>query len=317
MKKIFAVILVAILVLSMCACGKEKEDIKNTTGDSVDQNTISLVNNAFDKTAVSITGAEALGFKMSYRRNLTYGEDSQSDFLSLDYKYIGTGANKQFLYEHEVKSGGIDDSVAMYSDGKNIYGFKVDTTYLLVNDKATNDYINDIHNNITVFDASDLEVVDTVILNTSSGGHAFVIKYKADDKGFDPKKAFGPFFAEGDLEMETKPVSLSVSGTIDTEGRLIDETVTYEYSYEYEDKSEVDPDNSEAKGTMKTANVKLVAEAKFTYNQSGISAPSGMTLLPEVEVEGEEKPQIKELSLHDFLQLGQQKETDNKNTKKK
>lgn len=317
MKKILAVILVAVLGLTMCACGKKKDDIKNTAGDSVDQNTISLVNAAFDKTSESIADAEALGVKMSYRRNLTYGEVSQSAFLSLDYKYIGTGADKQFLYEHEAKSGDTEDIVAMYSDGKNIYGFKADTTYLLVNDNITNDYINSIQSDISVLDTSDLEVIDTVILDTSSGGHAFVIKYKADDDGFDPKEAFGPLYAEGDMEIETKPISLSVSGTIDTEGRLIDETVTYEYSYEYEDMSEVDPENSEAKGTMKTANVKLVAEAKFTHDQSNISAPSDMTLLPEVEVEGEEKPQIKELSLTDFLKLGQQNASDNKNTKKK
>ena len=311
MKKILAVVLVVILALSICACGKEKDDIKNTTGDSVDQNTISLVNTAFGKTADSVSGAEALGVKMSYRCNLTKGEDGQSAFRSKDYKYIGTGADKQFLYEYG-KSGDTEDSVAMYSDGKNIYGFKVDTTYLLVNDNNTNDYINNIHNNISILDTSNLEVVDTIILNTSSGGHAFVIKYKADDKGFDPTEAFKPLFDEDVLNiktesvLETKPVSLSVSGTIDTEGRLIDETVTYEYSYEYEDNSQVDPDNPEAQGTIKTANVKLVAEGKFTYNQSSISAPSGMTLLPEVEVEGEEKPQIKELSLTDFLKLSQQ-----------
>ncbi len=319
MKKILALLLVCLITVSLCSCGKKDGNTTNTAGDSVDQNTISLVNASFDTTAESLVDAESLGVEINYRRNLIFGEESQSIFLGLTYNRIGSGDDKQFMYEHETKSGDTGETVIMYSDGKNIYGYKNDTTYLLVKDNLTNGYITDIEDDISVFDSSDFEVLDTVILDTSSGGHAFIIKYKADDKNFDPKDVFGPLYAEGDAEIEVKPISLSVSGIIDTEGRIIEETITYEYSYEYEDMSQVDPDNSEAKGTTKTATVKLVTEAKFNHNLSSVSVPSGLTVLPENggnEGEEEEQVEIKELSLTDFLKIGQQS-SENKTEKKK
>ena len=323
MKKILALVLVGLMIVSLCSCGKKEEETNNTASDTVNQNTISLVNASFDTTGETLSDAEALGVKVNFRRNSVIGEESQSMYLGLRYDRIGTGEGKKFLYEHEVKSGDTSDSVIMYSDGKNIYGYKADTSYLLVNDNITNDYINEIEKDIEVFDSSDFEVLDTVIIDTSSGGHAFVIKYKPDDSDFDPKEVFGPLFAEGEAEVEIKPVSLSVSGIIDTEGRLLEQAVTFEYTYEYEDMSNVDPENVDAKGEMKTVAVKLVTEAKFNHDLTSISAPDGLTLLPEDEEsegEDEDKPEIKELSLSDFLKLGQQSgentgNTDNKTDK--
>ncbi len=313
MKKILCAILVLTLMVCFCACKDEGNDNTNATGDSVDQNTVSLVNVAYDNTEDLVENASALGFKINYRRKLTFGNESDALGLSVTYNFTGKGEGSKFFYETESKSGGTDEHTMMYGDGKNIYGYKAETTYLVSNDNLTADYIGKISENITVFNASDFEVIDTVIMNTSSGGHAFMLTYDIKTVEFDPADVFGPLYAEGFTEYELKPMSLTVSGIIDTEGRITEERVSYAYSYEYEDMTGVDPDNSEAQGVMKNATVKLDAEMYYDYDIESIKVPSEITLLPEEGEQEEETDELRELSLTDFLKIGQQSSDNTKN----
>ncbi len=302
MKKILCALLAVVMLLGLSACKKEKGGATNTVGDSVDENTVSLVNVAFSSTKEIVENAKSLGFEVNYRRNLTYDNDkSDAMRISLMYNYAGADDSKQFVYKHSVKSSTSNDDTMLYTDSKNIYGFKASETYLITNNNLAKEYLADFDENVTIYDASDLKATSTVVMDTNSGGHVFVIEYECD--GFDAADVFGPLYAEGSLELEIKPISLSISGTIDTEGRLLNETIKYVYKYEYLDNSEEDPDNSEPSGVKKTAKVELVAELEYDYDFSVVKAPSEMTI-PSSNDGTEDK--IKELSITDFLKLGQQ-----------
>ncbi len=302
MKRILCALLCVSLLFCLSACKDKKDDANNTVGDKVNQNTVSLVNIAYDDTEELVESLETLGYEITYRRNLTYGEESDALGISITYDFIGKGEGRKFFYETDVK-GNDDAYIMMYSDGENIYGYKADTTYLLVNDNLTNAYIDEFSDNVTIFNASDFDVIDTVIMDTSLGGHAFILTYDVKSADFDPAEVFGPLYAEAATDYELKPTSLKVSGIINSDGRITEQTVSYEYTYQYEDMSDVDPDNEDASGVMKNATVRLEAAIMLNFDLDNISAPADIDLLPEDE---SEQTDIKELSLTDFLKIGQQ-----------
>ena len=64
MKKIFALFLVAVMLFSFAACGSEEEKRQSgvSSGNSVDQNTLNIVETAFGTTQNHLDSAKALGY---------------------------------------------------------------------------------------------------------------------------------------------------------------------------------------------------------------------------------------------------------------
>ncbi len=304
MKKILCSLLIVCLIMSFSACKSKDDNATNTVGESVDQNTVSLVNDAYVTTADLLNNADSLGFKANYRKKFSYDNESGATGTSFVYNFVGKGEGSNYFYEIDSKTGGTDEHTMMYSDGKNVYGYKADTTYLITNDNSVVNHINDISKSVIMYNGSDFDVSDTIIMNTSSGGHAFMLTYDIESAEIDIANVFAPVYDEATKDYELKPISLIVSGIVDTKGRIVEETVSYVYSYEYEDMTTIDPDNAEAQGTMRTVTVTLEAELYYDYDLELITAPADITLLPE---EGKSTEQtIKELSLTDFLKIGLQ-----------
>ena len=320
MKRIICALLVGAMLLMLCACGGKKGNSETASGSYADENTISIVNSAYEKTENTIKDISAIGFELKVTKTVKLGDNSEAQMFKKVYNSLGDGT---YFYQSTEKADDIDKTLMIYNDNKNIYGYNAETTYLLSKNNNTDEYVGKLGSIISVYNASKLKVVDTVIIDASNDGHGFLLEYDFNDQGFDPEAVFGSdMYSEIKDNKDIKPVGLRVSGIINKDGQLTSQTLTYTYTYEYEEEvtdPTIDPDNSDAsnlatKVEKKTATVELVAERSLNYSINKINVPSDITVLPDETQEGdgenegdededEEKITLKELSISDFLKL--------------
>lgn len=308
MKKLTIFVLSLVLALSFTACGK---DVKRTSGGIVDQtidkNTVSLVNDAYKATGDAIKSASALGYTANYKKEVAIDDTTTASRLTRTYDFITGAAGKTFSYSEAARSDTVSTTMKMYDDLKYIYGYYADTEYIITRNDSSAAFINALPESLELVDGTAFAVKDTIVVDTDGGGHGFVLEYEPTDKNFKPDEVYGPLYAE--TELAPTAVGLRISGIIDASGKITSETVTYTFTYPIETevaKDDVDPDNSGVSATekvTKTVKVTLTAEYTFNYALDAVAVPDGITVVPET-AEGEEKPQLpKELSITDFTKL--------------
>lgn len=324
MKKIICLLLVFMFMFTLTACGGGD---KNTTSNSseyiVDSNTVTLVNDAYKKTGEVLNDISALGYVVDYKRSMKVDDVTTAVRMGVEYDFIKNENGIIISLGEIAKNDQTSKEFYLYDDTKNIYATYAGTEYIITRNDAATETLTKRIDSLEYVDGSAFKVLDTVVVDTASGGHGFVLKYDPVESGFDVAKVFGPLYSEKDYVV--KPTGLKISGIIDTEGRLVSQTVTYSYSYDYEEEvtnPNIDPDNSDAATTQKvkkTANFELVAEYGFNYNITEIAVPDGIALIPAEPAEDYKKP--KELSIDDFNKLvnGTSEDSDSKkeNTNKK
>lgn len=327
MKKLLALGLVLVMLLSFAACGKKKDSGDTASGQKVDSNTLEIVNNAYKTTKTQLAGATALGYSGSAVKSVKVDDKEVLFRMGFELDYMDVDGGRKFSTEVIATDGVNVDESQFFNDGKDIYAFKAGSTYLLSDNKDTDAFIGDLFKDIEFFDASSIKVLDTKVVDTASGGHGFVLEYDFNDKAFDPEKTIGTdLFSEKAAGVAVTPKGLRVSGIVDADLRLTSQLVTYTYSYEQEvevELTDVDPDNSDAVTTekvKKTFECSISCEFYFDYDIVEIKVPDRITY---VEPEGEEGDQPankpSEISISDFLKLSASgdKDDDSKTADKK
>lgn len=313
MKKIFALILVFAMVLSFAACGDDDDRNSSASNDTVEQNTVDVVNNAYITTAKALAEAKALGYKGNMVKSATVDGVTSSFRMTLDFDYNTTDAGRVFAVDIVTKSGELSDEVQMYDDTVNFYGNRAGATYLLSDNKDTDAFVEDLFKDIEFMDATKITVLSTKIVDTVGNGHGFVLDYDFNDEDFNAEEVIGTdLFSEREAGLPVKVTGLRVSGIIDSEGRLTSQRVEFKYEYSVEievPKNDVDPDNSEITETTEKI-TKLITnvisvEFYFDYDLSEVEVPDLIKVLnPDGETEGDEEPEkYDEISISDFQKL--------------
>ena len=301
MKKFLALLLCVFMLTSFVACGEEEKT--NVSSTQVDNNTITVVNKAYTDTITALSKVKALGYSASFVKSSTVDDATVSNRIATTLNFLGEGEEKKYSYIATVNNGTISEEAQIYSDAKNIYAHKLGTTYLLSNNKETNEYAETLVKNIEIFDASKIKVNDTVIVNAAGGGHGFVLEYDFNDKAFNADEEFGAFIAKDKENDNFTVTGLRVSGIINQDGKITSQTVTYSYTYTVEVEVEiedVDPDNESAETTKKvtkTVENQIVFEVNLNYDLVEIKAPN------KIEVMTEDSKPYDEISLTEFQKL--------------
>lgn len=315
MKKIFALLLVAVMLFSFAACGdEEKRQSGVSSGNSVDQNTLNIVETAFATTQKHLDSAKALGYNISVVSSFKVDDVVTSSRVSSKLQYVTNDDGRKFAVESEVRSGENAELVQLYSDGKKNYGYKAGATYEL-SGKEVDSYINEQFALVKLWDTTDFKALDTKTVKTSSGGHGFVITYDVSDSnvtidkvlesvtGIDVSGMIGT--TEG-----IKITGFLASGIVDETGKLASETVTlkYEYTVNVEvpnEEPEVEGEKTESKPAetvAKTVSCELDIDIVLDYDVSEISVPDKMTGV-EIPEGDEETKKPDEISIPDFNKL--------------
>lgn len=312
MKKILCLILILVLSIAFVGCGNDANQTNgNVSGEGADAVTIEIVNNAYAATKKAIKDSTAMGFDCSLKITATLDEQTVANRIGTKVSYLTVGNDKLVASEMVIKSGDENTTVLIYDDTKNVYGVKAGTTYILSDNDDTKKYVNSLTDLVQFFDASKRKVLETVIVNADGGGYGFVLEYAVDEDNSELKNLFGEeiYDALEQLGAKITVTGLRVSGIIDSEGKMISETVTYSYTYPVEvkvDADEVDPNNPEAslengKTETKTTKAEIVMQMNYDYDLTEITAPDGVTVIPENAPEDYKKPTL--ISLADFSKL--------------
>ncbi len=322
MKKILALFLVVAMVFSFAACGDEDRTPDTSSGQSVDANTIEIVNNAFTATQKAVGEAKTLGYEMNFIYSVTVDDAVISARASSKIDYIDTDAGRKFAAKSVTKSGEQSVEALYYDDTENLYVYGAGETYLLVG-KDVEEYIAEQFKAIRVIDTSDLKALDTLIVDAANNAHGFVVDYDPNSAGLDITKYMSGLEAVFDAEtlknLNFKVTSVSVSGIVDSTGKLSSESfkIAYEFTQEIEvPKNEVNPETSETTETtekvIKTVKNELSFDLKFDFDLTEVKAPDEITVIGEEtegdgEGEGEgdkEEPKApSEISVTDFNKL--------------
>lgn len=328
MKKIFALLLVAVMLFSFAACGdEEKRQSGVSSGNSVDQNTLNIVETAFATTQKHLDSAKALGYNISVVSSFKVDDVVTSSRVSSKLQYVTNDDGRKFAVESEARSGEIAELVQLYSDGKKNYGYKAGATYEL-SGKEVDSYINEQFALVKLWDTTDFKALDTKTVKTSSGGHGFVITYDVADTnvtidkvlesvtGIDVSGMIGT--TEG-----IKITGFLASGIVDETGKLATETVTLKYEYtvnvevpneETEVEGEEPEESKPAETVAKTVSCELSIDIVLDYDVSEITVPDKMTGV-EIPEGDEETKKPDEISIPDFLKLSTNASTNSdKNT---
>ena len=316
MKKIFALLLATVMLFSFAACGdEEKRQSGVSSGHSVDQSTLNIVETAFGTTQSHLDSAKALGYSISVVSSYKVDDVVTSSRVSSKLQYITNDDGRYFAVESEARSGETAELVQLYSDGEKNYGYKAGATYEL-SGKEVEGYIDEQFALVKLWDTTDFKALDTKTVKTSSGGHGFVITYDVADAnvtidkvlesvtGIDVSGMIGT--TEG-----IKITGFLASGIVDETGKLATETVTlkYEYTVNVEvpnEETEVEGEESEeskpAETVAKTVSCELSIDIVLDYDVSEISVPDKMTGI-EIPEGDEETKKPDEISISDFNKL--------------
>lgn len=319
MKKVLCLVFALLLLFSFSACGDKKG---NTTSDvmaeHVDENTISIVNDAFKTTAAAMTSVSSLGFASDNRKNVTVDEISTGKRISESVSYK-KGEMRYVAYSVTERSDGSEINKNYYTDGSSYYAATTEKTYALPKDAKTEEFIMGFMSRPGIVDASTYNAINTNIVNAADGGYGFVITYDPASSDFDAKSYFGTLYdtKEG-LELSVK--GLKISGIIGDDGRLKNERITYTYTYEFEEEvvdTTIDPDNTGSNGptlVKKTATVELSSEITVDFGVTEVEVPEKV-VIPQPDTEGKVE-KLKEISLAEYDKLYEpETKTDSKTTK--
>ncbi len=297
MKKISALLLALLLVLSLAACGGDGSDKTASGGEAVDQNTVDIVSNAYTATKAALANAKALSYTGNAVSSATVDGATLSVRTTVNMDYIDSDAGRTFAASIIAKSGEASEECQLYGNGTDTYGYKVGTTYLLSKKEATTKYIDEIFSEIEYLDLSAVKVLKTTIVDTSVGGHGFVLDLDFNDTAFDPEAVFGAnLYAEKSAGIETKPTALSVSGIIDSAGRLTEQKVTFKYNYDVVTSTGSEASSTEA--VSKNVAAELTVTSTFKYDLASVQIPDRIDL-----GDGENGKKPAEISIQDFTAL--------------
>lgn len=331
MKKIIALAVVLILVFSLSACGEDKRE-NTVSGPTVDSNTVEIVENAYQTTEEILKNITAVDMQSTLVKTTTVNEQDFSERITTNLSFINSDAGKTYAIGLLVKSGDISSETQFYSDGKDTYAALAGKTYVLSKNKDTDAHIEGILSGVKLDKIEGVKVTNTTIVDTSTGGHGFVLEY--DCTGLDAEKLFGDFFTEGKEGAEVTFTKLTSSGIVDNKGRLTAQTFTLEYTYNITVDVPVESTSSETTSSKKTSSknktssesTSSVATEKVTKNVSAVLSVDNTfnydidTLkVPDLIEIGKDADgnEIKhtEISIQDFTELGAG-DSDKDNTKK-
>ncbi len=281
MKKILVLVMALITVLSLSACGGEAKEPTSST-EAVDPNTVEIVNNAYNKTTELLKSTKALGFESVTVASTKIDDVVTTVNVTAGIDCIENESGRKYAMDTVIKLGDTSQQVQYYGDGKSTYAYAAGTTYLVANGKETDEYIAGILSEVEVLDVGDCPVLKTTIIDSSVGGHCYVIEYDATK--FDPEKIFGEYYAEAKKAgTNIKPQKLTVSGTIDSQGRLTSQNVTFEYNYDMNIQTEVS-DVSKTESTASKTSSKTDSKKDKTSSKAETSseAPATTTVVKNV-----------------------------------
>ncbi len=318
MKKVLAFILVAVMLLSFAACGKEEERGTASNGNVVEKNTVEIVNSAYAATGKAFSESKAMGYSGNLIKTTTVDESETVFRMSVDLDYADTDSGRQLAAETIAKIGSLSEEAQLYHNGTDFYGNKAGETYIFTKHKDTDTFCEELLKDIEFFDATDITVINTTIVDTANGGHGFVLEYDVNDEDFDPLKTIGEdMYYEPALGITVTKTGLTVSGIIDADGRLTEQKITFSYTYNQEvevQKEDVDPDNSGAVTTEKVTKTyynTIEYQIEMDYDLVEVKMPDRIkaSLTP---AEDEEPEQPEEISVSDFgsLSAGSSEDSD-------
>ena len=307
MKKFFALALTLVMVLSITACGDE--DVKNNSStETVDANTIEIVNNAFNTTKTLLSSSKALGFDGTIVRSITVDDVTSSTRYTVGIDYIDGDNGRNYACEIVQKFGDSSDEAQIYGDGKSNYAYKAGTTYILSKHKDTDEFVNNLFSDIELIDIGNCTAKKTTIVDASIGGHCFVIEY--DVSNFDAEKAFGSDIFDAKAEGYTvNSTKLTVSGTVDAKGRLISQIVTYEYDYNINVQVEVEDESKTESTTSSTSSKKANSSSKTeTSSEATATTTVAKKVSNVLKVDIALKYDIEEVAIPDRILIGKDKD---------
>lgn len=305
MKRIIALAVVFIMVFSFAACGKK--DRNNTVSNQVvDSNTIEIVDNAYKTTEDLLKKVQALDVQSTVVKTLTSDGESFSERVTSKMSFVNSENGKSYALGTVVKSGDVSDEMQMYCDGKNTYGARAGKTYILSKNKDTDAYVDGVLAGIKIGKVTDVTVVNTTIVNTSTGGHGFVLEY--DCSNIDAEKLFGTYFTEKKAGIEVKFTKLTASGIVDSDGRLTAQTITLEYTYDVNLSASSEDTSSESTSSSTTSsNNKKTTSGETTSSEvtsSETTEPVIKTVTAKLSIDNTFKYDIDTVKVPDLVVIG-------------
>ena len=300
MKRIIALAVVFIMVFSFAACGEKVRD-NTASSQVVDSNTVDIVNNAYKTTEDLLKKIQALDVQSTVVKTLTSDGESFSERVTSKMSFVNSEAGKSYALGTVIKNGDVSDEMQMYCDGKNTYGARAGKTYILSKNKDTDAYVDGVFAGIKIGKVSDAKVVNTTIVNTSTGGHGFVLEY--DCSKIDAEKLFGDYFTEKKAGIDVKFTKLTASGIVDSEGRITAQTITLEYTYDVSTADSSDNTSSESTSSDATSS----KDKKTTSSEiasSVVAEPVIKTVTAKLSIDNTFKYDIDTVKVPDLVVIG-------------
>lgn len=302
MKRIIALTVVFIMIFSFAACGKKDRD-NTVSGQVVDNNTIEIVNNAYKTTEDLLKTVQALDVQSTVVKTTTADGESLSERVTSKMSFVNSETGKSYALGSVIKSGDISDEMQMYCDGKNTYGARAGKTYILSKNKDTDAYVDGVFAGIKIGKVSDVTVVNTTIVNTSTGGHGFVLEY--DCSNIDAEKLFGAYFTEKKAGFEVKFTKLTASGIVDSEGRITAQTITLEYTYDVTLGTSSEDTSSESTSSNATSsNDKKTTSSETTSSKDIAIETVTKTVTAKLSIDNTFKYDIDTVKVPDLVVIG-------------
>ncbi len=343
MKKILALVLTLVFIFSFAACSEKEKGGNTVSGPSVDVDKVEVVNKATQNTKNLISTAKALMFDTNIVKSTTVDDVTTSTRYTVDWTQAELDGKKQFACEIIQKSGETAVESQLYHNGERLYGYKAGSTYILSKNADTEALAKGLYDDIKLLEIGDLDVLNTTVVDTSTGGQGFVFEYEC--AAFDAEKAFGSsIFGEKSAGLTVKPTKLTVSGIVDAKGRLTAQTVTFEYTYDVSVEVAIEEEKTESKETestssksskstkkkneskedtsseavktqtvIKTASAKITADVTIGYEVDEVKVPD--LIVFGKDAEGNEI-KVNEISALDFNKLSESTSSDKKDDKK-
>lgn len=302
MKRIIAFAVVFIMIFSFAACGKKDRD-NTVSGQVVDNNTIEIVNNAYKTTEDLLKSIKALDVQSTVVKTLTSDGESFSERVTSKMSFVNSENGKSYALGTVIKSGDVSDEMQMYCDGKNTYGARAGKTYILSKNKDTDAYVDGVFAGIKIGKVADATVVNTTIVNTSTGGHGFVLEY--DCSNIDAEKLFGTYFTEKKAGFEVKFTKLTASGIVDSEGRITAQTITLEYTYDVSISASSEDTSSESTSSNATSsNDKKTTSSETTSSKDIAIETVTKTVSAKLSIDNTFKYDIDTIKVPDLVVIG-------------
>ena len=303
MKRFIALAVVFIMIFSFAACGKKDRD-NTASGQVVDNNTIEIVNNAYKTTEDLLKSIKALDVQSTVVKTVTAEGESFSERVTSKMSFVNSEAGKSYALGTVIKSGDVSDEMQMYCDGKNTYGARAGKTYILSKNKDTDAYVDGVLSGIKIGKVTDVTVVNTTIVNTSTGGHGFVLEY--DCSNVDAEKLFGTYFTEKKAGFDVKFTKLTASGIVDSDGRITAQTITLEYTYDVSINASSEDTSSESASSSSTSSNKTSSKESTSSEDTSSVATETVTktVSAKLSIDNTFKYDIDTVKVPDLVVIG-------------